>query len=147
MTKKITTISIDEKILVKAKKEIPNLSIFVEDCLKSYLGFDNTNIKGIDENMLVIKKALLDIHILSSKDDVENVEKVYTVQEQNRVWNNLFGKFRNNEDISVDDFEKSSKILNVSVKDLKELLENIEFNFNGNDLIQCNEWSFAKKQL
>lgn len=147
MTKKITTISIDEKILVKAKKEIPNLSIFVEDCLKSYLGFDNTNIKGIDENMLVIKKALLDIHILSSKDDVENVEKVYNVQEQNRVWINLFGKFRNNEDISVDDFEKSSKILNVSVKDLKELLENIEFNFNGTDLIQCNDWCFAKKQL
>ena len=41
MTKKTIGLSIDENILQKAKKEIPNLSEFLEECLKHYFGYAN----------------------------------------------------------------------------------------------------------
>ena len=39
MTKERVNISIDSEILIKAKKHIPNLSGFVEECLKHYFGY------------------------------------------------------------------------------------------------------------
>ena len=39
MTKKDLKITIEEEILQKAKNHIPNLSGFVEECLKHYLGY------------------------------------------------------------------------------------------------------------
>ena len=147
MAKKVTTISIDENILRQAKKEIPNMSIFVEDCFKAYLGYDNTVVKSIDEHMQTIQKSLLDIHILTAKGDEINITETYNLKEQNRAWNLIFGKFRKNENITIDEFENASKILNIPIRDLKELLENIEFNVSSNDLIRCNDWEFAKKQL
>lgn len=147
MGKKITTVSIDEDILRMAKKELPNLSIFVEDCLKSYLGYNNTNIKSIDENLRLIQKALLDIHIMSCKDSKMDIEEKYGLVEQNKAWNKLFGLWRNNQEISLDEYNEASKVLNVQTKVLKELFINLEFNVTGNDLIKCNDWSYAKKYL
>ena len=39
MSKKSLKISIEEEVLEKAKKHIPNLSGFVEECLKHYFGY------------------------------------------------------------------------------------------------------------
>ena len=41
MTKKDLKLTIEENILEKAKKTIPNLSEFFEECLKYYLGEAN----------------------------------------------------------------------------------------------------------
>ena len=39
MTKERVNISIDSELLIKAKKHIPNLSGFIEECLKHYFGY------------------------------------------------------------------------------------------------------------
>ena len=39
MSKKSLKISIDEEILEKAKKHMPNLSAFFEECLIHYFGY------------------------------------------------------------------------------------------------------------
>ena len=41
MTKKDVTLSIEENLLKNAKKQIPNLSAFFEECLKNYMGMVN----------------------------------------------------------------------------------------------------------
>lgn len=147
MGKKVTTISIDENILRLAKKELPNVSVFVEDCLKAYFGLNKTNVRGIDENLQIIQKALLDIHILSSREGQMEIEKTYGLVEQNKAWSRLFGKYRNSETINIDEYEEVSKILGVTIRDLKELLENIEFNCSKTELVKCNDWEFAKKYI
>jgi len=144
MAKKVTTISIDEDILRIAKKELSNLSIFVEDCLKAYLGFNNTNVKSIDENLQTIQQCLLNIQIASTIDKETTIVETYNNEEQQKCWSKLFGKWRNNEFIEQSEYENASKILNTTVNNLKELFENIEFNCRKNDLIKCNDWGYAK---
>ena len=69
--KKITTISIDSKVLSRAKMEIPNLSDFIENCLKVYLdvtGKEDT-VKSIQDELDKIKEARLKIHLLSESQN------------------------------------------------------------------------------
>lgn len=143
MVKKVTTVSIDETILHMAKKEIPNISIFVEDCLRAYLGVNNTNVKSIDENLAIIQQCLLNIQIASMKDKDTTIVEQYNYSEQNKAWNTLFGKWRNQENINIDDWENTGKVLNVTVRELKDLIEVLEF--ENVDLIKCNDWSFVKQ--
>ena len=44
MTKQRINVSIDSELLKKAKMEIPNLSGFLEECLKHYLGLTDGTI-------------------------------------------------------------------------------------------------------
>lgn len=143
MVKKVTTVSIDENILRMAKKELPNISVFVEDCLKAYLGYNNTQIKTIDENLSIIQNALLNIQIASMKDKDTTIVEQYNYGEQNKAWNVLFGKWRNQENINIDDWETTSKILNVTVRELKDLMEVLEF--ENVDLIKCNDWNYVRE--
>ena len=41
--KKKLTLSIDEKVLESATEQIPNISKFVEDCLREFLGLNPGN--------------------------------------------------------------------------------------------------------
>ena len=41
MTKERVNISIDKDLMEKARKQIPNLSAFIEECLKYYLGLED----------------------------------------------------------------------------------------------------------
>lgn len=147
MTKKITTISIDEDVLRVAKKEIPNISIWVENLLKTYLGFNNTNIRSIDENLQTIKDCLLAIELQSKMDKETEKNENLTSEQQQKAWSNLFGLFRKGAVIDIDVWEYSSRLLNVTVRELKELVEVIDFEVDKSDLVKCNDWVYAKKYL
>ena len=147
MTKKITTISIDEDVLRLAKKEIPNLSIWVEDLLRTYLGFNNTNIKSIDENLQTIKDCLLAIELQSRMDTEAEAVESFSTEQQQKQWSNLFGLYRKGVNIDLDIWEQTSKMLNVSVRELQELIEVIDFEVDKSDIVKCNDWSYVKKYL
>ena len=147
MTKKVTTISIDEDILIMAKKELPNLSIFVEDCLKAFLGFNKSELRTIDENLDVIKNAMLNIQIISAKDNEININNNFNTAEQNKAWSKIWRNYRNNINLNNDEWEEAGLILNTSVSDLKELVEVLEFTCNRDEILKCDEWAFAKKYL
>lgn len=144
MVKKITTVSIDEDVLRLAKKEIPNLSIFMEDVLKSYLGFKNTNIKSIDENLQTIKDCLLNIELMSKQGVEADKNETFNSAEQQKAWNNLFGLYRNGANIEPEQWEHTSKLLKIDVISLKGLLSHIDLNLNREEIYKCNEWSYAK---
>ena len=76
MTKEKATISLDSEVLEKARKQIPNLSGFIEECLKQYLGIGynliptskmHELVEGISKNQL--DQALLELPEESDPED------------------------------------------------------------------------------
>lgn len=147
MTRKTTTISIDEDILALAKREIPNVSIFVEDCLKAYLGFDNSNIRTVDENLQTIKQCLLSIHYATLKNDVEQVNKTYDTKQMNEAWIKVWGNYRNNHNIVSKDLNQASMVLGVSSLELKNLLATLDLELTRSELVKASNWEFAKTYI
>ena len=140
--KKVTTISIDENILKIAKKEIPNISIFIEDCLKAYLGYNNAEIRTIDENMETIKNCLLNIHYATSNNEID-VKQQYNEVEINKSWLKLWNSKRNHLKLDDDDIKNELKVLGITYKELQEIFDKLDFVSNEN-LIRCNDWKFVQ---
>lgn len=141
MMKKITTINIDAEVLEKAKKELPNLSGFVEDCLKAYFGWNDTRIRTIDENLTVIQNALLNIQIASREDAKIQVSEDFSVAQQNRAWISVWAS--DNVDNNV--WEQSANILNCTVKELQELVRLVDYEIDATERFKCNRWGYVKK--
>ena len=143
MVKKITTISIDEDVLKKAKKELPNFSIFVEECLKSYLGMGNLDLMTIDENRNIIKNAMLKIQILTAKNDSEIAVEHYDSKQQEEAWLKIFNLLRKHQE-NRSDVVNAGKILNMDSTELYELFEVIESECDKRELVKCSDWSYVK---
>ena len=143
MVKKITTISIDEDVLKKAKKELPNFSIFVEECLKSYLGIGNLDLMTIDENRNIIKNAMLKIQILTAKNDGEIAVEHYDSKQQEEAWLKIFNLFRKHQE-NRSDVVNAGKILNMDSTELYELFEVIESECDKRELVKCSDWGYVK---
>ena len=143
LVKKITTISIDEDVLKKAKKELPNFSIFVEECLKSYLGIGNLDLMTIDENRNIIKNAMLKIQILTAKNDGEIAVEHYDSKQQEEAWLKIFNLFRKHQE-NRSDVVNAGKILNMDSTELYELFEVIESECDKRELVKCSDWGYVK---
>ena len=143
MVKKITTISIDEDVLKKAKKELPNFSIFVEECLKSFLGIGNLDLMTIDENRNIIKNAMLKIQILTAKNDGEIAVEHYDSKQQEEAWLKIFNLFRKHQE-NRSDVVNAGKILNMDSTELYELFEVIESECDKRELVKCSDWGYVK---
>ena len=143
MVKKITTISIDEDVLKKAKKELPNFSIFVEECLKSYLGMGNLDLMTIDENRNIIKNAMLKIQILTAKNDGEIAVEHYDSKQQEEAWLKIFNLFRKHQE-NRSDVVNAGRVLNMDSTELYELFEVIESECDKRELVKCSDWGYVK---
>lgn len=143
LVKKITTISIDEDVLKKAKKELPNFSIFVEECLKSFLGIGNLDLMTIDENRNIIKNAMLKIQILTAKNDGEIAVEHYDSKQQEEAWLKIFNLFRKHQE-NRSDVVNAGKILNMDSTELYELFEVIESECDKRELVKCSDWGYVK---
>ena len=73
MTKKQLILTIDEDIVKKAKDTIPNISGFVEECLKQYLGIGNNLIPTSKMKELVdtISKSQLELYLMNLQKKME----------------------------------------------------------------------------
>ena len=143
MVKKITTISIDEDVLKKAKKELPNFSIFVEECLKSYLGMGNLDLMTIDENRNIIKNAMLKIQILTAKNDGEIAVEHYDNKQQEEAWLKIFNLFRKHQE-NRSDVVNAGRVLNMDSTQLYELFGIIESECDKRELVKCSDWGYVK---
>ena len=146
MVKKITTISIDEDVLKKAKKELPNFSIFVEECLKSYLGIGNLDLMTIDENRNIIKNAMLKIQILTAKNDGEIAVEHYDSKQQEEAWLKIFNLFRKHQE-NRSDVVNAGRVLNMDSTQLYELFEVIESECDNRELVKCSNWEYVKDKF
>lgn len=142
MVKKVSTINIDENILKLAKKEIPNLSSFVENCLKIYLGLD-TNINTIQNELNTIKQCQLNIHILTQLD-YENVELQNQNKDKiNKEWLKIWGLYRNTETIIDSDIMTASVIIGKSYTFLTNMMEILIAYIPKNELSFCDDFDYS----
>ena len=144
MTKKVTTISIDERVLVRAKQEIPNISDFCENCMRAYLGVgvNSLNISSMQEELNKLKSANLNLHLLSEVDlnNANNNELV------NDAWRSIWRKTRNHMTVSDNELISASKILGKSSEELEQMLTVLVEYSSREDLIACEDWSFAAEK-
>ena len=83
--KKQLILTIDEEVVEKAKKQIPNISAFVEDCIKNYLGIGNglINTSNIHELNETISKCQLELYLMNERGNIKEAKEKAAKQEIN----------------------------------------------------------------
>ncbi|WP_058738569.1 type II toxin-antitoxin system CcdA family antitoxin [Methanobrevibacter millerae] len=125
MTKKSLKVSIEEEILEKAKNHIPNLSGFVEECLKHYLGYVNGtypigNINEITDN---IGKLQVELFLINQNFDAEESRLEVENFEKDKVWRFLWNDYRVR--LIPDDalMKKAIEVLRIDEEELEDILD------------------------
>lgn len=142
MTKEKATISLDSEVLEKARKQIPNLSGFVEECLKQYLGIGFNLIPTSKMNELVetISKSQLELYLMNERGNIEEAKEKAAKQEINLAWRKLYTTYRDTRTINQDKLQHASEILNVPEEELVDIVE-VCYVFSRNDEIDVTEWN------
>lgn len=142
MTKEKATISLDSEVLEKARKQIPNLSGFIEECLKQYLGIGFNLIPTSKMNELVetISKSQLELYLMNERGNIEEAKEKAAKQEINLAWRKLYTTYRDTRTINQDKLQYASEILNVPEDELVDIVE-VCYVFSRNDEIDVTEWN------
>ena len=142
MTKKDLTITIDEDILKKAKKQIPNLSKFIEECLKQYLGIGNnlTPTSKMYDLVETISKSQLELYLMNERQHIEEAKQKAEKQEINLAWRHLYTEYRDTRTINQDKLKHAVEVLGVNSEELTDIVE-VCYVFSRDDDVDVTEWS------
>ena len=129
MKKKIT-VSIDEDILEKAKKQMPNISEFFNECLKQYLGladgiYPTANASDIIEN---ISKSQAELFILNQSFDVHEKMKLIEDEKINRPFRALWNDYKRRLKFNTELMQDVLNVVNVDESTLEDVLDFAYFN-------------------
>ena len=125
MTKKSLKISIEEEILEKAKKHIPNLSGFVEECLKHYFGYADGifPIGNVNEITDKIGKLQVELFLINQNYDAEESRKKTENIEKDKAWRFLWNDFRPTLIPDETLLEKAIETLEMNKEELEDILD------------------------
>ena len=142
MTKEKATISLDSEVLEKARKQIPNLSGFIEECLKQYLGIGYNLIPTSKMHELVegISKNQLELYLMNERGNIEEAKEKAAQQEINLAWRRLFTFYRDTRKIDDLLLKEASKTLEVPTDELADIVE-VCFVFSRDDGVDVTEWA------
>ena len=142
MTKKQLILTIDEDIVKKAKETIPNISGFVEECLKQYLGIGNNLIPTSKMKELVdtISKSQLELYLMNERGNIEEAKEKAAQQEINLAWRRLFTFYRDTRKIDDLLLKEASNVLEVPMDELADIVE-VCFVFSRDDGVDVTEWA------
>jgi len=142
MTKEKATISLDSEVLEKARKQIPNLSGFIEECLKQYLGIGYNLIPTSKMHELVegISKNQLEIYLMNERGNIEEAKEKAAQQEINLAWRRLYTFYRDTRKIDDLLLKEASKTLEVPTDELADIVE-VCFVFSRDDGVDVTEWA------
>jgi hypothetical protein len=142
MSKKQLILTIEEDIVEKAKKTIPNVSGFVEECLKQYLGIGNNLIHTSKMNELVetIGKCQLELYLMNERGNIAEAKEKAEKQEINLAWRRLYTTYRDTRTIDETLLTNASEILEVDKVELTDIVE-VCYAFSRNDGIDVTEWT------
>jgi hypothetical protein len=142
MTKEKATISVDSEVLEKARKQIPNLSGFIEECLKQYLGIGYNLIPTSKMHELVegISKNQLELYLMNERGNIEEAKEKAAQQEINLAWRRLFTFYRDTRKIDDLLLKEASKTLEVPEDELADIVE-VCFVFSRDDGVDVTEWA------
>ena len=119
------TLSIEKELLTNAKKQIPNLSEFFEECLRQYLGladgiYPTSNASDLIET---ISKSQAKLHILNESFNVHERMKLIEDEKLNRPFRALWNDYKRRLNINTALFEDALKVLPVDVDTLEDILD------------------------
>lgn len=119
------TLSIEKNVLENAKKQIPNLSAFVEECLNQYLGY----VDGLyptakaSELLETIGKTQAELFILTESNKVsENIVRIEN-EKQNRVWRLLWNDYRRRLTMNPNITQEAVEMLSVDEETLEDIMD------------------------
>lgn len=141
MTKEKATISLDSEVLEKARKQIPNLSGFIENCLRNYLGIGNglVNTSNIHELNETISKCQLELYLMNERSHIDEVKQKAEKQEINLAWRRLYTTYRDTKTIDKHLLEHAVETLEVSAEELTDIVE-VCYVFSRDDNVDVTEW-------
>ena len=142
MTKEPIKLSIDSELLEKAKKQIPNISAFVEECLKQYLGIGNnlTPTSKMYDLVETISKSQLELYLMNERQHIEEAKQKAEKQEINLAWRHLYTEYRDTRTINQDKLKHASEVLGVNSEELTDIVE-VCYVFSRDDDVDVTEWS------
>ena len=143
MTKKNFTITLEEDLLAKAKRQIPNMSQFFENCLTAYLGMDNQSLfytSDAQEAIDTIRNAQTALYLLTERNNIEENIKEAEQEEIRLAWMRLYAEYRDQRTINQDKLKHASEILNVPEEELTDIVE-VCYVYNRNDSVDVTDWS------
>ena len=125
MSKKSLKISIEEEVLEKAKKHIPNLSGFVEECLKHYFGYADGifPIGNVNEITDKIGKLQVELFLINQNYDAEESMKNAANEEKDKAWRFLWNDFRPTLIPDETLLEKAIETLEMNKEELEDILD------------------------
>ena len=125
MSKKSLKISIEEEVLEKAKKHIPNLSGFVEECLKHYFGYADGifPIGNVNEITEKIGKLQVELFLINQNYDAEESRKKTENIEKDKAWRFLWNDFKPTLIPDETLLEKAIEVLGINGEELEDILD------------------------
>ena len=144
MTKKSLKISIEEDILEKAKKNIPNLSGFVEECLKHYLGYAEGTIPIGDINEITDKigKLNVELFLINQNYDAEESRKKTENIKKDKAWRFLWNDYRPR---LIPDETLLAKAVELLGKNEEELEDILDWVYITDVKVDTNSWQEVLK--
>lgn len=143
MTKEAIKLSIDADILEQAKKQIPNMSNFFQNCLEAYLGI-NTNtlfyVPDAQEAIDTIRNAQTALFLLTERNKIEENIKKAEADEINLAWRRLYTTYRDQRVINQDYLKHACEILSVDSEELIDIVE-VCYAYRHNGDVDVTSWS------
>jgi predicted CopG family antitoxin len=124
------TISIDDEVLKKAKKQMPNISEFLNECLKQYLGLADGIFPTADVNDIVkdIAKSQAKLFIINQNYDYEKAQKEIEDEKLNKALRGVWFEYSKTLLPEGDAFENALSVLNVDAETLEDMLDFADMN-------------------
>ena len=142
MTKKQLILTIDEDLIDNAKKHIPNISAFVEECLKNYLGvgIGLVETSKMQDLVMTISKSQLELYLMNERGNIEEAKKEAEQEEIRLAWMRLYAEYRDQRTINKDYLKHASEILNVPEEELTDIVE-VCYAYRHNGGVDVTDWS------
>ena len=125
MSKKRLELTIEKDILEKAKKHIPNLSGFVEECLKHYFGYADGifPIGNVNEITDKIGRLQVELFLINQNYDAEESRKNAENEERDKAWRFLWNDFKPSLIPDETLLEKAIEVLGINGEELEDILD------------------------
>ena len=140
MSKKQLILTIDEEVIEKAKKHIPNISGFVEEWLKHHLGLaDGTYPVANDLDLLdQISKLQVQLYMLNENFDIEESRKQAAQFEKDKAWRFLWNDYRIR--LIPDEMLMTNAVkeLEIDEETLEDLLDEL---YEAKDNVDTENWN------
>jgi hypothetical protein len=139
MTKKQLILTIDEEIIKKAKKTIPNISGFVEECLKQYLGIGNNlaPTSKMSELVETISKSQLELYLINERGNIEEGREKAEEFEKDKAWRFLWNDYRIRLIPDETLMTSAVKELGIDEDTLEDILDEV---YEAKDSIDTDSW-------